>query len=54
MHLDGVLVEADAAFADMFGFADADEAIGTLLFDLVGSDARAGASSWSACAKTAG
>ena len=41
MHLDGVLVEADAAFAEMFGFADADEAIGTLLFDLVASDARA-------------
>ena len=41
VHIDGVLVEADAAFADMFGFAAPGEAIGTLLFDLVAPDVRA-------------
>ena len=43
VHVDGVLVEADAAFAEMFGFTDPEEAIGTLLFDLVAPDARGGA-----------
>ena len=40
VHVDGVLVEADAVFAEMFGFTDPKEAIGTLLFDLVAADAR--------------
>jgi PAS domain S-box-containing protein len=40
VHVDGVIFEADAVFAEMFGFTDPEEAIGTLLFDLVAPDAR--------------
>jgi PAS domain S-box-containing protein len=41
VHVDGVVVEADRGFAEMFGFADADEAIGTSLFELIAPNSAA-------------